>query len=76
MLCKVYGLLVMDDRGFGPAGYGFCYRLEQLFVFQGVPVSLVDDVVNALLVKGQHIVARQFVMDAKVQHLHSGPGGA
>ncbi len=61
------------DAGIGLVGNRLGDGFEQFLVLQRIPVSLRDDIVHALLVKGKHGVAFEFVMDAEIQHL---PGGA
>ena len=75
-LGEVYCRRVLMDGGNGLAGYfpGNC--LEFFLVVKGVPVTLVYDIVYALVIEREHIVAGEFVVNVHIQHLHCRPGGA
>ena len=60
------------DSGNLLAGHPCRDGLELLLAGQCVLISLVDDVINARIVEGEHVIPLQFVMHVEVEHLHRG----
>ena len=75
-LGEVHCRRVLADGGDGLACHFPGNGLEFFLVVQGVLVSLVYDVIDALVIERQHIVAGELVMDVHIQHFHSRPGGS
>ena len=63
---QVHGRTVPGDARVGPAGHLGRDRLEHRLVLAGVPVSLVDDVIDTGLVEGEHRVALELMVDADI----------